>query len=119
MLKIKGFSRESDLQAQAEREGFEPSVRLPAHRFSRPDANSTNDEPRLELRESSVFEVPEVVPSKTVSPCIDLLPPELAAVVAAWPRLPGAVRAGISAMVVASQTSVGVDRNEPTGGVSA
>jgi hypothetical protein len=31
------------------------------------------------------------------------LPPDLAAVVGAWPSLPGAVRAGILAMIRASQ----------------
>jgi hypothetical protein len=42
--------------------------------------------------------VPTVVPSSSVSLCTDL-PPELAAVVAAWPFLPPAIKAGISAIV--------------------
>jgi hypothetical protein len=41
--------------------------------------------------------VPDVVPKRRIDP-------DLAAVIAAWPNLPNAVRAGILAMVKASQS---------------
>jgi hypothetical protein len=47
----------------AEREGFEPSVQLPAHRFSRPDHNRHNLQSHLQIGARHPLVVPTVVPS--------------------------------------------------------
>ncbi len=85
---------------KAEGEGFEPSVTLPPQRFSRPS---------LALRNSFTSiddtELPTSTVSATSARSQELgpdLPPDLAAVVAAWDDLPEAIRAGILAMVRAS-----------------
>jgi hypothetical protein len=50
--------------------------------------------------------VPNMVPVAVPNPCVATsspnLPPDLARVVAAWPRLPDAIKAGVLAMVQAT-----------------
>ena len=59
-----------------------------------------------ELRQSEITEVPTVVPSPTGAVSGPELPPDLARVVAAWDRLPAAIRAGVLAMVEAAGAQI-------------
>jgi hypothetical protein len=54
------------------------------------------------LRDDALGEVPTMVPSPPNPAPEPPLPPDLARVVAAWDRLPDAIKAGILAMVQAA-----------------
>ena len=80
---------------RTEAEGFEPPVRFPARRFSKPDYTSEAAET------TSTYENKADV----LASCLALLrqeSPDLAAVVEAWDQLPPAIRSGIVAMVNAA-----------------
>jgi integrase len=83
---------------KAEREGFEPSVTLPPHRFSRPAPDPSKDQSYQEIRDNQSGEVPVGVPFSPEPQ----FPPDLARVVAAWDRLPDAIKAGVLALVQAA-----------------
>ncbi len=87
----------------AEREGFEPSVILLPHRFSRPDLDSPKDQPTQEIRGRAQSEVPTVVPSRPNALSPSHLAPELNKIVDAWSSLPPIVKAGILAMIEAAK----------------
>ena len=96
------FDLEADCEkVKTEREGFEPSVHFRAHRFSRPDLDSPKDQSQQEIRDNQVSEVPAVVPT----PPEIQFPPDLAHEVAAWERLPDAIKAGVLALVEAAVTA--------------
>ncbi len=86
----------------AEREGFEPSVTLRLHRFSRPDPDPSKDQSYQEIRDNQSGEVPVGVPSSPGAVSGPQFPPDLARVVAAWDRLPEAIKAGVLALVQAA-----------------
>jgi hypothetical protein len=67
----------------------------------RPDATSLDTANQLGKAISAA--VPPVVPSSSDLPPTVSLPPELSNLVAAWPDLPPVVRAGILAMVAATE----------------
>ena len=78
-----------------ERRGRDSNPRYrgkPVCRFSKPDETSENP---------SKSAISEVTP--TVAPTVDCIDPDLAAVAAAWPSLPAAVKASILAMVAAAE----------------
>jgi hypothetical protein len=95
-------------QEKAEREGFEPSVGLRPHRFSRPDLNSPKDQVHLQIQDGQSSGVPVVVPSPSLAVSDPQFPPDLAHVMSAWDHLPGAIKAAILALVEAVQAA-----NEP------
>ncbi len=55
-----------------------------------------------ELREAEKGEVPVLVPTPPKNVSSPLTDPDLARLVALWPKLPDAIKAGISALVNAS-----------------
>src|SRR5271157_2277414 len=67
-------------------------------RFSRPSRSSRKPEPEQDLRQPAPC-VAHHLPTDTCK-----TDPDLAAVVAAWPNLPEAIKAGIVAMVKAAST---------------
>ncbi len=96
--------QEKTRKNSAEREGFEPSVTLRLHRFSRPAPDLSKDQSHQEIRGYQSAGVPVVVPtlSGTIS---DLqLHPDLVRIVVSWDRLPEAIKAGIIAMVEAVES---------------
>jgi hypothetical protein len=98
----KAESRPVASACTAEREGFEPSVDLRPHRFSRPDPDSRKDQLNQQIRNDEPGAVPTVVPLLSESAPTPDLSPDLANIVAVWPSLPNAVKAGILAMIEAS-----------------
>ena len=64
--------------------------------------NSPNDATYQDLRKGESGEVPAVVPNPPGTPSGPALPPDLASVVAAWDRLPDAIKAGVLALVHAA-----------------
>jgi hypothetical protein len=68
--------------------------------------SSRKEQPTPELREQQIGEVPSVVPSSPGAVSGPDFPPDLARVVAAWDILPAAIKAGILALIQATQ---GVD----------
>jgi len=86
--------------------GFEPTDGLHHLRFSRPSHRTAKDGSGKELRQSP----PEVAHHLPTDTCQSEPPrptptdPDLAAVVAAWPELPEAIKAGIVAMVKATRS---------------
>jgi hypothetical protein len=82
----------------AEGVGFEPTEVVTPQRFSRPPHDLPIVGRHLDLRLDPSVVAPHL-PHDNHS-----LPPDLAAVVAAWPELPEALRAGIVAMVRAALT---------------
>lgn len=67
----------------------------------RSDSVSSNNE--ADLRQSPEAVVPSVVPTSPRDPAIS--DDDLARIVAAWPRLPDAIKTGILAMVKATEPS--------------
>ena len=81
---------------QAEGVGFEPTVGLHPLRFSRPSLSRLKSKIGKSLDHSN---------DHLRSPCASELietPPDLAAVIDAWPTLPEAIRTGIVAMIKAA-----------------
>jgi hypothetical protein len=72
-------------------------------RFSRPEPDPSKDPSYQEIREDQFAEVPVVVPTSSEVVSGLLLPPDLARVVAAWNVLPEVIKAGVLAMINASQ----------------
>ena len=87
---------------QAERAGFEPAVSLRPHRFSRPEAYPSKDQSYQEIRHNQAGEVPVAVPIPAGAVSGPQFPPDLAHVVAAWDRLPKAIKVGVLALVQAA-----------------
>jgi hypothetical protein len=73
-------------------------VTLPPHRFSRPAPDPSKDQSYQEIRDNQSGEVPVGVPFSPEPQ----FPPDLARVVAAWDRLPDAIKAGVLALVQAA-----------------
>jgi len=72
-------------------------------RILRPDPDSRKDQLNQQIRNNEPGAVPTVVPSSSKSAALTLeLSPELANIVAVWPTLPRAIKAGILAMIEAS-----------------
>jgi hypothetical protein len=69
-----------------------------------------------ELREPLPAEVPVVVPSSSGAVSGPDFPPDLARVVAAWPDLPAAIKAGVLALVDARAGDQRGLHNGKTGG---
>jgi hypothetical protein len=81
-----------------------------------PATDSRNDQRRKEIRETQNAEVPVVVPSPSEAVSGPDFPPDLARVVAAWPDLPQAIKAGVLALVNAAAGGERLAQNERTGG---
>jgi hypothetical protein len=75
---------------------------LPVHRFPRPAANPSNDQPYQEIRNDQSGEVPIGVPAPSAVVSGAQFPPDLARVVATWDRLPAAIKAAILALLQAA-----------------
>ena len=90
------------LSSQAHPAGVEPATFGSVDR-RRDDVTGQSDK---ELRQTETPEVPTVVPSPTGAVSGPELPPDLARVVAAWDRLPAAIRAGVLAMVEAAGAQI-------------
>ena len=75
---------------------------LPPHRFSRPDPDPSKSQFYKEIRDNQSAEVPTEVPSSSGAVSGPQFPLDLARVVAAWDRLPEAIKAGILALIQAS-----------------
>jgi hypothetical protein len=84
-----GFSSEGD------------GTRTRNHRIDSQRGESPNPQQNADIRE-----IPPAPAAPIAAPSAEPpLPPDLAALLAAWPELPTAVRAGISAMVQASASA--------------
>lgn len=57
------------------------------------------------MRDNESGEVPTVVPCPSGAVSGTSFPPDLSKVVAAWPRLPEAIKAGVLAMVQATESA--------------
>jgi hypothetical protein len=76
-----------------------------ARRFSRPEPGSSKDKSYREIRDNQAGEVAVVVPSPSRAVSGPKFPSDLARVVAAWDRLPEAIKAGVLALVQAARAS--------------
>ena len=77
------------------------------HRFSRPDPDPSKDQSYQGIRDDQPGEVPVGVPTPPGAVSDPPFPPDLARVVAAWGRLPEAIKAGVLALVHAAGGSNG------------
>jgi hypothetical protein len=71
-------------------------------RFIKPDNSSPKNQAHQEIRDDHQSEVPAEVPSLSEAVSGPQIPPDLARVVAAWDRLPEAIKAGVLALVQAA-----------------
>lgn len=85
--------------------GIEPARRLTLHRILSPVRRSRKPVTGQEIREPVSREVPVLVPSPTAAVSGLDFPPDLGRVVAAWPDLSDAIKAGILALVHAGAGS--------------
>ncbi len=107
----------SALPCTSGRGGVRTRTSVTGHGILSPEIDSPNAPSHQDLREVPNGMVPVLVPSSPKTDTFPDLPPDLASIVAAWPGLPEAIKAGVLTIVRASAAkgpSASInERNEP------